>query len=551
MPRKDDCLRTKAFQNLFEGVAALLPEWHDIFDKVVEYVVSHYHPSQSGINEARKSLSTVKNKYGKSIFVEFLKLVNEHIWLTWYGDDIAEYLATGRSQLVHRAIDFRYSHSCIRHHVPLSKLIIAIEQKREDEMERGIALAPRPSDIAEPPVLQKYWDVERAWNDRRGEYCYITLALGYEKTKSLFDQFYAEGFSGQTVVSFLKHIVRSGYYYRNTSAENEAEISLAIDLVRSIGLSVPEFAEITLQPIRSRYGTIAEITQILRYAKEFEVTPRFLGWVFESALNFHRRPLWRHEVVSAFARSDFNHLALLRWGQATTSWGYWFSDEARRKEILRILWIEHNIEIFPAVLEILEEHFRKLGFSSMEILAISSMARNPLFSNDFLNENPPTYKIRNLLKTVFGRQEAIQSLSRIRRELRLDFSGALLRCENDSELHKLLHAWPREKWRIILRSITQFDFERTKKALESIRKESLDLNFFLLSVAGSIRWHDDAPSLGSAWAERIVIAAGDRGKQILIFSQLPYDLRMALKRPIKLYRRIHLMIQWRFNARRV
>lgn len=551
MPRNDDCLRTKALQNLFEGVANLLPEWHEIFDKVVEHITSHHYPPQYGINEARKNLSYVKKKYGKLIFVEVLQLANKHLWLAWHGDDIGKYLATGRGHLVHQAIAFFYSHQCIWHRVSLPRLLVAIEQKREDEMEKGIALAPKPSEIAEPPVLQKYWDVERAWNDRKGEYCSITIDLGYEKTKSLFDQFYAEGFNDQTVVRFLNHITRLGWYGRKTYADNEAEIFLAINLVSSLGLSVPEFAEITHRQISSRNGTIPEITQILRYAKEFDVTAWFLEWVFEKALDIHRRPLLRHEVVTAFALQSPNHLTYVRWSMGGAALDYFLSDEDERKEILRIYRIEHNIEVFPAVLEILEGHFRKLGFSSSQILAISSIARNPLFTNDFLNESRPTYKIRNLLKTALGREEAIQSLSRVRRELRLDFSAALLRCDNDSQLHRLLHAWPREKWRVILRSISQFDFERTQKALAMIREKSLDPNVFLLSIAQSIRWQNHAPSLSLAWAERIVIAASDRGKQILIYSQLPYELRMALKRPIKLYRRIHLMVQWRFRARRV
>lgn len=546
-------LKVKMLYNLVKGLAPLLPNWIEICDRIVEMIKHNSCSRQYDVRQTLQNLQSVRKKYGREALVDTLQFIVKTGLAPvdqYLLDCVGKACSEKKHDLLDRTFPFYQSYPKMFWYHNFINLFYGIEKFGEQEIAAGIALAPKPKKGEDKRYNRCVYSLAQEWRDRRQSYALLAAAIGFKRAREIRLLLLQEGFDENGILDLIEEIPPTPYC-RLSAEERESMVRLAVAIVKEIGLSAKDYAKMVRNKLFERRGTVKEIKDILRLAKECDVTPHFVWWVFDRALECWWQPLDRHAVIEAFQTHDYNLLTFYQSRGSGFGFAYYLGDEATKEEIRRILAIDLRIRLAAITLAILQGRHAELGFNLHQRLAIASLALNPLFTGEMIHRPDQTGWAREIAAKAFG--EAFKLVCQLGKtpKQKERYALAAIRAGSPEQLIRLLSSLPRQSWPKIAKAIIDYDFDRVAQALGRLSPGQDPAIYLPLSIARVISEQGNRLEERSGWEYRLIFASDDHLKQLTIFMQLPRELRLVLARSVRLYRRIYEKARRRIETRRV
>jgi hypothetical protein len=502
---------------------------------------------QRYIEQYAASLQEIERRYGASIMCEVIQFQTTYglnVEGAYYLNCVADCKVRGREDILERAVTFIVSQGM--YGTKFVEVARGIERWGEQDLRRGMALAPRPSRINPDPRYP--WNRARVWQQEKERYCRFTTELGLETLLHIVRLLRSYAVSAADELHILYCCAHAS---RDTEAISRGVVS-AITMVEEQGLPVASFLVASYLAINERHGTASEVAAILALAAEYELET-ISAESMRLALEWWRQPGKRHIVLESFQQKSPGTLSLVAYA---LTFGAFFQIgfDGSTSPLVKRIAQDYRREAHARTKEIVASRLNRYGLHGAMHDIVEVLASNPLLPDAILRLNKTDEMDASIDRAEerYGR-DLVRGLCRSMPDIEVGDIGLALRRASPLQLRRILDKVERYEMATIIRSVGWYGLKETWHALKIVRACSLEA-VTIFSVIRQLRIRSPRllftrPHVSPLGEVEVVTPGHQAAYQG--FCQLPAAQKYTLARAIRLYRRVHNIIFWRILTGRV
>lgn len=529
-------LIAKAFEELIDRVT---PEWPEARSVIAELLAERKN------NDSRwglLALIEILERYGVPAIAKGLDFRRNYGDLQYREFELLGQLwRDGNDAVVDQTVAFVEKHRISGFHNRFGNLLGGIHRFGEAELEAGMDLLA--SEIDEDSTGLDPELAARLLRSQRERAAYVTAYLGLATVERLIAEFQQDGFSQRQVNHFLWQIAPIPHV--GGCGLGEGLVRQAIQLVKTAGLIPVDFAEDVIRAMENRYGTPAEILEILRLAKQYDLTA-FKGYDLENALRALRMPSYHAMLHEAFAKKSpgsltraFQFLWLYSVLVAAPAVSAWMSQEQTATEArLRTQ-------------ELMARHYDRVRMASFERPLVMALAGNPLLTPEMIRRRQRSStnldQLRAQVEQRFGIERVRRAMALASPETETEFWLALA-AVGPRKLIELVGRLDSELRVYVVRSLNWYGWEAACQAVGLVDQARLEPTLILPTAQGLCQ---RANGIVRVTPAATVPITPEQETELKTYLGWPLELQRRYARSIKLFRRVQETMYVRIRYGRV
>lgn len=543
MARKEKPLKIRGLLKLAEFAQPYLENAIEIMKKIAERAADHCFPPQAGISQARENLFCIRKEYGPEILAKVMVYIVENSIGTYELSNVktvAQAFKDNRVEVLNKTLELMEK---FRIFWDMWVVYNGLLKFGENELLEATFLVARPPDEAEGIVRQEFWNPEKVWLERKGEYICIAAKLGIERLRELHAIFTNEGLTYQYTCAFLGAISPSFYEYPGIdSYRKKAEriIFQSLEMIKAHGLEPSKLAYAVYYTLLMHRASRAEVEEILKLMKRYEID-YISQQDLEIAVRYYREPSNRWIVIECFEKKSVSSLSWVSIGEGLTI-GFSMTNMGPGVEAVeRSLAASARRESRLRTQELLQEKYLEIGIPTFLQELIPDYVDNPLitaavvFSKSKWLRRP--HDIIEKARKNFGRDAISEVLKIFDEGYENEVILALLIHGNPGEFLKILRQISRLERLPFVRAINSQGPKIALKTIAIVRGLNLDPSYFMENVAFSLAAKDGEIKIIGAQLSKVI--SPENETQLRYFLELPVDTRKNIAVAIRLYRKMY------------